>query len=184
MSASKAPDVRVENQLVRFSHEQPVDQETALQKLSGKRSGSYVLVQLKVPRATIVIDTEGRIIVHGTKRIQVARAAAKEILLRMNRSDAGLTAEMGPIQASFRFSQGLTFDGLEDALYPAKVTNDSRLDCVRVDDERHDMELLLWSNGKAVALGASHANLVAMSAVYWRSKIDNAGLFRSVEGGE
>ena len=62
MSESKAPDVRVENQLVRFSHEQPVDQEMAIQKLSGKRSGNYVLIQLSVPRATIVVDAEGRIV--------------------------------------------------------------------------------------------------------------------------
>ena len=182
MSESKAPDVRVENQLVRFSHEQPVDQEMAIQKLSGKRSGNYVLIQLSVPRATIVVDAEGRIVVHGTKRIQIARAAAKEILLQMGRSDAGLSAEMGPLQASFQYSQSINFNGLEDALYPASIRHDSRLDCVRIEDDRHDMELLLWSNGKAVALGATHANLVAMSAVYWRTKISDAGLFIAADG--
>jgi hypothetical protein len=46
------------------------------------------------------------------------------------------------------------------------------------------MELLLWENGKAVALGATHANLVAMSAVYWRSKIAAAGLFVAATGGD
>ena len=47
MSESKAPEVRVENQLVRFSHAEPVDQEVALSKLSGQRSGEYILIQLQ-----------------------------------------------------------------------------------------------------------------------------------------
>lgn len=184
MSESKAPEVRVENQLFRFSHAEPVVQEIALSKLSGQRAGDYILIQLQVPQATIIIDSRGRIIVHGTKRLQIARSAAKEVLLRMGRVDDGLSTEMGPVQASFQFSRGLNLDGLEDALYPANVVSDSRLDCVRIEDRRHEMELLLWENGKAVALGATHANLVAMSAVYWRSKIDAAGLFNPSAGGD
>ena len=184
LDESKAPEVRVENQLVRFTHADPIDQEIVLSKLSGQRSGDYILIQLQVPRATILIDSRGRIIVHGTKRLQIARAAAKEVLLRMGRSDDGLSTEMGPVQASFQFYSGLTFDGLEDALYPAILERDSRLDCMRIQDRRHEMELLLWENGKAVALGATHANLVAMSAVYWRSKIAAAGLFVAATGGD
>ena len=184
MSESNAPEVRVENQLVRFTHGEPVDQEIALSRLSGRRSGDYILIQLKVPRATILIDSRGRIIVHGTKRLQISRAAAKEVLLQMGRSDDGLSTEMGPVQASFQFSHGLSFDGLEDALYPASVERDSHLGCVRIEDRRHEMELLLWENGKAVALGASHANLVAMSAVYLQSKIAAAGLFTAATGGD
>ncbi len=184
MNADTAPKVQVENQLIRFTHEVPVDQEKAVKTLSGKRSGEFVLVQLDVPRAMIIIDQIGRIIVHGTKRIQIARAAAKEILLRMGRSDDGLSSETGTLQASFKFPQELTFDGIEDALYPTEVSRDVRLDCVRINDTRHGIELLIWPNGKAVALGATHANLVAMSAVHWGAKLKSANLFIAASSGE
>lgn len=177
MGGSDAPDVRVENQLVRFTHSTPIDQEMVVDKLGGVRSGRFVLLQMESPSATIVIDEVGRIVVHGTKRIEVARGAAKEILLRLNRDDAGLSTELGPILASFQYARPLTFEGIERAVAPAIIRKDERLDCMRLKDDRHGIDLLMWSNGKAVALGARHPNLVAMAAVYWRGKIDSAGLF-------
>jgi len=47
---------------------------------------------------------------------------------------------------------------------------DDRLGCLRIQDSRHDLELLIWANGRCVALNARHPNMVAMSAVHWKSK--------------
>jgi len=39
-----------------------------------------------------------------------------------------------------------------------------------LNDTRHDLELLIWADGKWVALNARHPNMVAMSAVHWKGK--------------
>ena len=87
-------DVRVENILVRFSVSPPIDLEEAVERLGGVKNGDVIIKALDAPRATLVIDAQGRIIVHGTHRIGAARAAAKEMLLRMGRDESGMTTEL------------------------------------------------------------------------------------------
>ena len=96
-------DVTVENQLVRFICPKPVDGEAVVEQLQGQRVGGMVIKSLRRPRATLVIDPQGRITVHGTHRIEAARSAAKELLLRLGLDDTGLKTELGPIIASFTF---------------------------------------------------------------------------------
>ena len=82
-------DVTVENQLVRFVAPEPIDGDAVVQHLQGQRVGKMVIKALRRPRATLVIDPEGRITVHGTHRIEAARDAAKELLLRLGKDDTG-----------------------------------------------------------------------------------------------
>ena len=83
-------DVRVENQLVRFIPKAPVSQDAVVSQLAGQKNGNIVIKALDKPRATIIIDNEGRIVVHGTHRVEAARAAAKELLLRLGLDESGL----------------------------------------------------------------------------------------------
>ena len=99
--AAGGVDVRVENQIVRFVSNQAIDQELVVAQIGGQRSGDVVIKALDKPRATLVIDSEGRIVVHGTHRVDAARAAAKELLLRLGLDDSGLQTELGPVIASF-----------------------------------------------------------------------------------
>ena len=101
--AAGGVDVRVENQIVRFVSNQAIDQELVVAQIGGQRSGDVVIKALDKPRATLVIDSEGRIVVHGTHRVDAARAAAKELLLRLGLDDSGLQTELGPVIASFNF---------------------------------------------------------------------------------
>ena len=87
---ANAIDVRIENQLVRFVTPQPVDQDSVVAQLGGQKTGGVVIKVLDRPRATIVIDQQGRIVVHGTHRVEAARAAAKEMMLRLGLNDSGL----------------------------------------------------------------------------------------------
>lgn len=91
MGSANNIEVRVENLLVRFTPSPPVDLEEAIERLGGVKNGDVIIKMLDAPRATLIIDAEGRIIVHGTHRIEAARAAAKEMLLRMGRDDSGLS---------------------------------------------------------------------------------------------
>ena len=163
-------DVRVDNLLVRFTTSPPIDLEEAVERLGGVVNGDVIIKMLDAPRATLIIDSMGRIIVHGTHRIEAARAAAKEMLLRMGRDDSGLVAELGPIVASFDFGQTVLVHNIRTNLGSGTSSFDDRLGCLRIQDSRHDLELLIWANGRCVALNARHPNMVAMSAVHWKSK--------------
>ena len=166
-------DVRVDNLLVRFTVNPPIDLEEAVERLGGVSNGDVIIKMLDAPRATLIIDSKGRIIVHGTHRIEAARAAAKEMLLRMGRGESGLVAELGPIVASFDFGQEVPIDNVRSNLGSGTSSFDDRLGCLRIQDNRHDLELLIWGNGRCVALNARHPNMVAMSAVHWKSKFSD-----------
>ena len=56
------------------------------------------------------------------------------------------------------------------------VERDDRLDCVKVEDSRHKITLFIWENGKVIVENATHANLVAMAAVYWQERLIEEGI--------
>ena len=164
-------DVKVENLLVRFTPNPRLDLEEAVERAGGIKNGDVIIKMLDRPRATIIIDNEGRMVVHGTHRIEAARAAAKELLLRMGRDDSGLTAELGPIVASFDFGEAIEIGAYRNNLGSGTAEVDERLGCLRIEDNRHDLELLIWPHGRCVALKARHPNMVAMAAVHWKTKL-------------
>ena len=173
MAGTSNIDVRVENLLVRFTPTPRVDLEEAIERLGGVANGDVIIKMLDKPRATLIIDGEGRIVVHGTHRIEAARAAAKEMMLRMGRDDTGMVTELGPIVASFDFGEEIPIDNIRMNLGSGTSSMDERLGCLRIDDTRHDLELLIWANGRCVALNARHQNMVAMAAVHWKSKFSD-----------
>tara|TARA_Y100000758_G_scaffold249251_1_gene185392 strand:+ start:145 stop:681 length:537 start_codon:yes stop_codon:yes gene_type:complete len=175
MSTVDAPQVQVENQLIRFIPSTPIDPEKAVNDLGASRSGDYVIHALESPRATILVDKKGRIVVHGTVQPQAARAAVREFLLRMGDSDEGLSSEKGPVIASFDFGRGIEIERVP--IYADEAKLDSALGCLRINDQRHDLELLVWPNGRAITTNSRHANLVAMAAIHWRDKFESEGLF-------
>ena len=171
MVESQNIEVRVDNLLVRFTCYPPVDLEEAVERIGGIKNGDVIIKVLESPRATLIFDSEGRIIVHGTHRIEAARAAAKELLLRMGRNDSGITTELGPIVASFDFDKEIPIEKIKTNLGSGTSSIDERLGCLRIDDNRHDIELLIWPSGRCVALNARHPNMVAMAAVHWKAKL-------------
>ena len=94
----------------------------------------------------------------------------------LGRSDEGLKAELGGIIASFKFSKNIKKARLIKKL-GSKVRQEARLDCLKIEDLRHKITLYLWENGKVVVENATHANLVAMAAVYWQEKLEKEGIF-------
>ena len=80
--ATGSIDVRVENQLVRFVCPTPLDHDRVVAEVGGQRNSGVVIKAMERPRATLVIDEEGRIVVRGAHRVEAARAAAKELLRR------------------------------------------------------------------------------------------------------
>ena len=177
MAGANNIEVRVENLLARFTPTPRVDLEEAVERL-GVVNGDVIIKMLDRPRATLIIDSEGRIVVHGTHRIEAARAAV-EMLLRMGRDDSGLVTELGPIVASFDFGEPIPIENIRMNLGSGTSSLDERLGCLRLNDTRHDLELLIWPTGRTVALNARHPNMVAMSAVHWKSKFADKKSFKA-----
>ncbi|HJM19979.1 MAG TPA: hypothetical protein QF802_05955 [Candidatus Thalassarchaeaceae archaeon] len=178
MARKSAVKVRIENQLVRFTAPEPFGSDEVITTLGGKKNGKYVILALKNPRATLLVDQEGRLVVHGTNHSEIAWAAAREMLLRLGRSDEGLTTEKGPLVVSFDYDQPLRIDQVPE--YFPEFEVDSRLDCIRTSDSLHDMDILLFSNGRGIALGARHKNLVKMAATHWGTRFESEKLFVKV----
>ena len=178
MARRQAVNVRVVNRLVRYTASKPIDGDEVVSQLGAKKSGKSVILALKSPRATLLIDEEGRLVVHGTSHPEVSRAAAKELLLRLGQSDSGLTTERGPLVVSFDYGQPLRTDRIQEFVPEAKV--DERLECIRIVDEQYDMELLFFSNGGGVALGARSENMVSLAASHWGTRFDAERLFVEV----
>ena len=176
MMAVGGVDVRVENQLVRFVPQSPVDHDAVVSQLSGQKNGNIVIKALDKPRATIVIDEAGRIIVHGTHRVEAARAAAKELLLRLGLDDSGLQTELGPVIASFNLDKGVKVEAMNKQFTGGNSVYDGRLGCAIIQDTRHNLKLYIWANGKCVASDARHPNMVAMSAVFWKTQLKDNDL--------
>ena len=170
--ASKGIDVRVENHLVRFISPTPVDQDAVVAQLGGTATGGVVIKVLDAPRATIVIDADGKIVVHGTQRVETARAAAKEFLLQMGLDDSGLTTELGPMVASFDFGETIAVESIIGDVGAGEAQYDARLGCTIVVDSRHDITLNIWPNGRCIAIGAHSPNIIAMAAVYSKTQFD------------
>ena len=176
MMAVGGVDVRVENQLVRFVPQSPVDHDAVVSQLSGQKNGNIVIKALDKPRATIVIDEAGRIVVHGTHRVEAARAAAKELLLRLGLDDSGLQTELGPVIASFNLDKGVKVEAMNKQFTGGNSVYDERLGCAIIQDTRHNLRLYIWANGKCVASDARHPNMVAMSAVFWKTQLKDDDL--------
>ena len=175
--AAGGVDVRVENQLVRFVPKSPVSHDAVISQLAGQKNGNIVVKALEKPRATIVIDEEGRIVVHGTNRVEIARAAAKELLLRLGLDESGLQTELGPVIASFNFEQAVDVEAMNKEFTGGTSTFDQRLGCAIIQDSRHNLKLYVWPNGKCVASDARHPNMVAMSAVFWKTQLQENKIF-------
>ena len=167
-------DARVENQLFRFKPAIELDPQRVVDELGGKRSGRYVMLSLVAPRATLMVDHEGKIIVHGCRKQDLAHLAAKEVMLRLGEDESGMTFEVGPVVASFDFESTVSLESVPD-LFPEAVM-DTELDCLRIDDQKHEIKLLLFRNGRGIATESRHVKLVAMAARRWKQRLSDENL--------
>tara|TARA_A100001037_G_scaffold301012_1_gene329644 strand:+ start:1254 stop:1769 length:516 start_codon:yes stop_codon:yes gene_type:complete len=165
---------RVENQLFRFNPSVSLDPQRVVDELGGKRSGQYVMLSLVAPRATLLVDMDGKIIVHGCRKQDLAHLAAKEVMLRLGENESGMTFEVGPVVASFDFESSISLEGVPD-LFPEAVM-DVELDCLRIDDQKHEVKMLLFRNGRGIATEARHGKLVSIAARRWKQRLSDENL--------
>ena len=85
-----------------------------------------------------------------------------------------MTFEVGPVVASFDFESTVSLEGVP-ALFPEAVM-DTELDCLRIDDQKHEIKLLLFRNGRGIATESRHVKLVAMAARRWKQRLSDENL--------
>ena len=97
----------------------------------------------------------------------------------MGRDDSGLVTELGPIVASFDFGEPIPIENIRANLGSGTSSMDERLGCLRLEDTRRSRtpDLAKW---QTVALNARHPNMVAMSAVHWKSKFEDKKIVQGV----
>ena len=117
---------------------------------------------------------DGKIIVHGCRKQDLAHLAAKEVMLRLGEDESGMTFEVGPVVATFDLDSIVSLEGVPD-LYPDAVF-DAELDCLRIDDTRHEIKMLLFRNGRGIATEARHGKLVSMAARRWKQRLSDENL--------
>ena len=87
-----------------------------------------------------------------------------------------MKTELGPIIASFFFKTPIKVQSIVGQLGAGEGHYDDRLDCGIIHDERHDLVLHVWGNGRCVVTEGRHPKMVAMAAVYWQSKFSDLGI--------
>ena len=165
--------VNVETQTFRFIPSKPVGHEDAVTLAKGIKSGPWVVISHKEPRATFVIEESGSVLVHGISRLEVARLVMQELLLSLGMSEDGLRSEAGDMLVSFSFGRAVLLD-LAAARF-ADAKKDERVGCVRIDAKRHNCEILVFNNGHGVVTGQSSKRVAEMALRHWAAQFDEEG---------
>ena len=165
--------VNVETQTFRFIPGNPISHDDAVRLAKGIKSGPWVVISHKEPRATFVVEESGSVLVHGIARLEVARLVMQELLLSLGMSEEGLHSEAGDMLVSFSFGRAVLLD-LAAARF-ADVEKDQRVGCIRIDANRHNCNLLVFNNGHGVVTGQSSKRVAEMAVRHWAEQLDEEG---------
>ncbi len=169
----------VENQVFRFITSESLDSDTIVNEAGAVRSGGLLVKQMRSPPYTILIDSaSGSITVHGSTKEVLARMAVSELLLGLGLPDSGLKTEIGPVTSSCSMPHSLDLERAADALSSARM--EQRLDAIRIADMRHELEVLVFRNGRTVIVGAISQRIAQRAAEYWMKRFQRLRLF--IEG--
>ena len=165
--------VNVETQTFRFIPGIPINHNDAVKLAKGIKSGPWVVISHKEPRATFVIEESGSVLVHGIARLEVARLVMQELLLSLGMSEDGLHSEVGDMLVSFSFGRAVMLDLAATRF--TDVKKDERVVCIRVDANRHNCSLLVFNNGHGVVIGQSSKRVAEMAVRHWAAQLDEEG---------
>jgi len=171
------PEVVIENQVFRFLTPESLDSDYIVNEVGAVRSGNLLVKQLRDPPYTILIDASKQsITVHGSTKEVLARMAVSEILLGLGLSDAGLKTEIGPVTSSCSMPSPVDLERAADVLLSARL--EKNLDALRIADTRHELEVLIFRNGRTVILDAISNRIAQRAAEYWMKRFQRLRLFK------
>ncbi len=149
----------IESQTFRFIPGRPLVMPKVCDFLGISPSGSVVIHHDGDLGITFIVDVMGRLVVHGTASIEVARTAAASFVLGMDEDEEGMVAEVGPIVASATLTGPIDLDRLA-IRWRGECELDDRLDCLRLQEPRHDIDVFIWEDGRLILSDAMSPSVV------------------------
>jgi len=168
-----SPEINIETQSFRVIPSEPIILGDAVRFAGARSNGAFAVIEHEEPRALVVVDTDGSLLVHGISNPEAASLIAEEILLRIGISEKGLVIEMGKVLATFSIGRAVLISLAAERFKDAE--HDLRLDVLRISAKRHNCSILLFNNGKGIVTGQSSRKVAGLAATYWISKLSEEG---------
>ena len=165
--------IAVETQSFRITPTSPIEIAEAIKYAGAKSNGAFAVIEHDEPRAFIVIDLDGSLLVHGISNEEAATMIAEKILLQIGLSESGLTVERGDLLASFSLGRAVLMGHAADRFSEAE--HDLRLDALKIQADRHKCTIILFSNGRGIVMGISSRRVAEMAVEYWLSRLQEEG---------
>ncbi|MGB0627922.1 MAG: hypothetical protein ACPGN8_01400 [Candidatus Thalassarchaeaceae archaeon] len=144
-------EVSVEDQTFRFTPRDVVSRREALSLKGASQVGDEVVLERSDPRATLVFEQSGGILVHGIARPEVAKLVAREALLRLGYQEEGLMMESGPILLGFRTGRSIISSVAISRLNEASMNKD--LGAIEIAATRFGGTIILFPSGRGFVFG-------------------------------
>ncbi|MBD18190.1 MAG: hypothetical protein CMB13_00900 [Euryarchaeota archaeon] len=170
------PKITVENQVFRYRTSVGLESERLVKEARAVLSGNLVVKQMTQPSYILLIDSaEGTITVHGAIKEDLARMAVSEFLLGLGESDGGLRTEFGPMTASCDMPAGVDLEKAVKSISEARY--EERLDAIRIADMDHEVEILVFRNGRTIFLDALSRRISERAAEFWARRFERSRLY-------
>lgn len=166
-------EINIETQSFRVIPSEPIILSDAVRLAGARSNGAFAVIEHEEPRALIVVDTDGSLLIHGISNPEAASLIAEETLLSIGISEKGLVVEMGEVLASFSIGRAVLISLAAERFKDAE--HDLRLDALRITAKRHNCTILLFNNGKGIVTGHSSRKVAEMATSYWISKLSEEG---------
>jgi len=170
------PTITVENQVFRYRTSVVLDDERLVKETRAVLSGNLLVKQMSQPPYILLIDSsEGTITVHGAVKEDLARMAVSEFLLGIGESDGGLRTEFGPMTASCDMPAGVNLEKAVKSISEARY--EARLDAIRIADMDHEVEILVFRNGRTIFLDSLSRRIAERAAEFWARRFERSRLY-------
>ena len=166
-------EIKIESQSYRVIPSEPVNLADAVKYAEARSNGAFGVIEYEDPRALIVVDTDGSLLIHGISNPEAASLIAEVILLRIGLSEKGLMIESGEVLASFSVGRAVLIDLAAERFKDAN--HDLRLDALRIVAKRYNCTILLFNNGRGIVMGQSSRKVAEMAVSHWISELSEEG---------
>ena len=80
-------EIKIESQSYRVIPSEPVNLADAVKYAEARSNGAFGVIEYEDPRALIVVDTDGSLLIHGISNPEAASLIAEATLLRIGLSE-------------------------------------------------------------------------------------------------
>ena len=166
-------EIEIETQSFRVIPAEPVNLEDAVKYAGARSNGAFGVIEHEEPRALIVVDTDGSLLIHGISNLEAASLIAEETLLSIGLSEKGLAVESGEVLGTFSVGRAVLIELAAERFKDAN--HDLRLDALRIAAKRHNCTILLFNNGRGIVMGQSSRKVAEMAVSHWVSELSQEG---------